>query len=110
MPRRSLAASVCQSSSTTMIAMCCDALFASPMQRSDLPTLPEVRHAIVRAPQEYGGRGCAARMAHEFGEHPETAASRMRWARLLVAEAFDTERAPATTTKVRHLRQPSPAG
>ena len=36
----------------------------------------------------YGGPGCAARVAQAFGEHPETAVTRMRWARAMVAGAF----------------------
>jgi hypothetical protein len=30
-------------------------------------------------------RGCVARMAQEFGDHPDAAATRMRWARQLAA-------------------------
>ena len=29
----------------------------------------------------HGVRGCAAELAREFGDHPELAAARMRWAR-----------------------------
>jgi hypothetical protein len=36
----------------------------------------------------YGGSGCAARVAQAFGEHPEAAVTRMRWARTLVARAI----------------------
>jgi hypothetical protein len=36
---------------------------------------------------QFGTRGCAGRMAQEFGDHPEAAAERMRWIRQLVAEA-----------------------
>ena len=32
-----------------------------------------------------GAAGCAGRVAQEFGDHPETAAVRMRWARTAVA-------------------------
>ena len=35
----------------------------------------------------YGGSGCAARVAQAFGEHPEAAVTRMRWARTMVARA-----------------------
>jgi len=41
--------------------------------------------AITSAIHRFGPRGCAARMAQEFGDHPETAAARMRWARQLAA-------------------------
>jgi hypothetical protein len=57
-----------------------DALFASPLQRSDEPSAPQVRQAIATALAAYGVRGCAARVAQDYGEHPETALTRMRWA------------------------------
>jgi hypothetical protein len=37
--------------------------------------------AISCAVQQLGIRGCVARMAQEFGEYPDTATRRMRWAR-----------------------------
>ena len=36
--------------------------------------------------QQFGIRGCVDRMAQEFGEHPDTAAKRMLWARQLIAQ------------------------
>ena len=65
-----------------------DALFASVLQRSDEPSPGQVRQAIAAAVATYGGPGCAARVAQSFGEHPETAVTRMRWARAMVADAF----------------------
>jgi hypothetical protein len=38
--------------------------------------------------REFGSRGCAARMAQEFGDHPEVAVTRMRWTLLVVDETF----------------------
>ncbi|HEX3190304.1 MAG TPA: hypothetical protein VHS32_35475 [Streptosporangiaceae bacterium] len=64
-----------------------DALFASALQRSDEPSPGQVRRAITAAVAAYGGSGCAARVAQAFGEHPETAITRMRWARTMVARA-----------------------
>jgi len=29
--------------------------------------------------QQFGVRGCVGRMAQELGDHPDTAARRMRW-------------------------------
>jgi hypothetical protein len=74
----------------------CEALFASALQRSDDPTLPEVREAIRRAVHDLGSRGCAASVAQEFGDHPETAVLRMRWARSTVEEAFVVAAGPAS--------------
>lgn len=64
------------------------ALFASPLQRSDEPSARQVRQAIATATGVHGVRGCAARVAQAYGEHPETALTRMRWALTAVASAF----------------------
>ena len=64
-----------------------DALFASPLQRSDEPTPAQVHQAIAAAVAAFGIRGCAARVAQAYGEHPETAVLRMRWARAAVTRA-----------------------
>jgi len=64
----------------------CEALFASALQRSDIVTASTVAAAISEALRQFGPDGCASRMAEEFGEHPETACERMRWARHLVDE------------------------
>jgi len=69
-----------------------DALFASALQRSDRPGPGQVRRAIAGAVARYGHSGCAARVAQAFGEHPETAVTRMRWARTTVADAFGAAR------------------
>jgi len=65
-----------------------DALFASVLQISDAPSAVQVIQAIDAATSALGDLGCAARVAQEFGEHPETAVTRMRWAREEVAFAF----------------------
>jgi hypothetical protein len=77
----------------------CEALFAFGLQCSDEPTAQEVAAAISRAVRELGTRGCAARMAQEFGDHPEAACDRMRWARQVVAGLHAARPAPAT---IRH--------
>ncbi|MGO9190801.1 MAG: hypothetical protein ACLP8X_20410 [Streptosporangiaceae bacterium] len=59
----------------------CLALFASGLQPSDAPTAETVAQAIHRAIRRLGVRGCVARMAQEFGDHPDAAATRMCWAR-----------------------------
>jgi len=64
------------------------ALFASPLQRSGEPSARQVRQAIATAIGVHGVRGCAARVAQAYGEHPETALTRMRWALTAVAGAF----------------------
>jgi NAD(P)-dependent dehydrogenase (short-subunit alcohol dehydrogenase family) len=64
----------------------CEALFASGLQRSDTPDAAMVAEVISHAVRRLGTRGCADRMAQEFGDHPEMAADRMRWVRQLVRE------------------------
>jgi hypothetical protein len=66
-----------------------DALFVSSLQRSDQPSTGQVRQAVAVAVRTFGSRGCAGRVAQEFGEHPELAAARMRWALRLTAGAFE---------------------
>ncbi len=65
-----------------------EALFASPLQRSESPQAQRVREEITRSLRELGWRGCAALMAQEFGDHPEAAAERMRWAREVVEATY----------------------
>jgi hypothetical protein len=58
-----------------------EALFVSALQPSDDPRPDQVAAAVRAGLQRYGGvRGCAAQCAAEFGEHPDTASPRMRWA------------------------------
>ena len=64
------------------------ALFASTLQRSDAPSAGQVRAAAAAALRACGGRGCAEQVAQEFGDHPEAAVARMRWARGVAAEVF----------------------
>ena len=82
---RDLSASALSGSALSTGAARADALFASALQRSDEPSPGQVRRAIAVAVAAYGGSGCAARVAQAFGEHPETAVTRMRWARTMVA-------------------------
>jgi hypothetical protein len=66
----------------------CEALFASGLQRSDLPTAEAVAEVISGTVRQLGIRGCASRMAQEFGDHPEAARDRMRWVLQLAAQVF----------------------
>jgi hypothetical protein len=75
-----------------MNAVRSEALFVSPLQPSDDPSVKQVKQAIARAVRKVGGRGCAERVAQEFGDHPDLAVARMRWARGLVDETFGARR------------------
>jgi hypothetical protein len=76
-------------------ALRAEALFASALQRSDRPSPGQVRKAVAAAIRAYSGRGCAELVAQEFGDHPETAAERMRWARAVASEVFTQTPGPA---------------
>jgi hypothetical protein len=81
----------------------CEALFASGLQRSDTPTTEMVAEVISHTVRQLGTRGCADRMAQEFGDHPEIAADRMRWIRQLVGEVS----APASARRGSRGGRPS---
>jgi hypothetical protein len=65
-------------------ALRADALFASALQRGDDMSPGQIRQAVAVALGAYGAAGRAGRVAQEFGDHPETAAARMCWARAAV--------------------------
>ena len=65
-----------------------DAVFVSGLRRRDEPSAGQVRQAVAAAIRAFGCSGCAGRVAQEFGDHPETAVIRMRWARAVAREAF----------------------
>jgi type IV secretory pathway TrbL component len=66
-----------------------EALFTSDLSATSRPTPAQVDGAIQAAVRKYGGtRGCAAQMAAAFGDYPEMAAPRMRWARAVVESAY----------------------
>lgn len=58
-----------------------ETLFASPVPTGTTLTRTELDAAIAAAIEQFGGvRQCAAEMAAAYGDRPETAAARMRWA------------------------------
>jgi hypothetical protein len=56
-----------------------EALFVSDVQSSERLDSQRIRGAVMRSVRRHGPRGCAALVAHEFGEHPDIAVSRMSW-------------------------------
>jgi hypothetical protein len=72
----------------SLSAVSADALFVSALQRSEGPSTGEVWRAIATAIRAFGSRGCAEQVAQEFGDHPDVAVPRMRWARRTADEAF----------------------
>jgi len=65
------------------------ALFVSNLSASAHPTHAEVATAIRHAMRTHGGtRGCVADVAATYGDYPDLAAPRMRWARNLVESVY----------------------
>src|SRR5690348_15098983 len=87
-------------------AVWADALFASALQRSDNPGAGQVHEAIAAAVRAYGGLACVQRVAQEFGDHPEAAVDRMRWARAVAGELFASPSAPPQQSLPRQARPP----
>lgn len=71
-----------------------EALFVSPLQASDTIDPDTVIDTVDTLLRRHGPAGCAAQMAYEFGDHPDTAVRRMRWARRVVRQIV----APSTAT------------
>lgn len=77
-----------------------EALFASDLQPSERLCADDVRAAITRTILALGELGCAARVAQEFGDHPDCAVARMVWARETVLGGANGHRSrdPHTST------------
>jgi hypothetical protein len=74
--------------STNVEAVRAEALFASTLQSSELPADDKVRATVATTLRRFGIRGCAAQVASEFGDHPETAVVRMSWALAAIRSAY----------------------
>lgn len=86
------------------------ALFVSDVSVADHPTDVEVDAAIQGALRSRGGsRGCAADVAAAYGDHPELAAPRMRWALGIVESRYARSAAASAAAGTRINRLPAPA-
>lgn len=66
-----------------------EALFTSLLATGTQPSRREVATAVANAVRvRRGVRGCAAQMAAAYGERPEAAARRMRWARRVILALY----------------------
>jgi hypothetical protein len=65
-------------------------VFCSPLQPSQCPTAQEVRDAVLRTLRREADplAACAAHVASCYGDDPEGACARMRWARSVVMASF----------------------
>jgi hypothetical protein len=75
---------------TTMLtAGRAEALFTSDIATGSHPGHDVVEQAIRSAVRAHGGvRGCAGDVAAEYGDHPDLAVPRMRWALELVRDLY----------------------
>src|SRR5271154_5696596 len=71
------------------------ALFLSTLQPSASPSHDQIRRAVTTTLRRVGVRGCAAQVAGEFGDHPDTAVARMSWALATVNMVYPV---PSTTS------------
>ena len=78
---------------TLLSAARAEALFTSQLATGSRPVRAVVETAIRVAVRAYGVRGCAGRVAAEYGDHPELAVPRMRWARDVVEQLYLAHRA-----------------
>ena len=65
-----------------------EALFVSTLQCSENPGAEQVRDAVATTLRRLGIKGCAERVAGEFGDHPDCAVPRMTWALATVRASF----------------------
>ncbi|MBG0818533.1 hypothetical protein [Planomonospora sp. ID82291] len=66
-----------------------EALALAPVSASVLLDREDADAVISQAIVLHGGEeGCAAALAQEFGEHPELAVQRMRWASAIVGRLY----------------------
>jgi len=84
----------------TFEAVRAEALFASALQPSGSPSPDQVRRAVTTTLRQLGSTGCAAQADGEFGDHPDTAVARMRWALATVRMVYP----PPSMTPVPSLR------
>ena len=74
-----------------------EALFVSDLQPSESPSAGTIEAAVTRMILEHGSDGCAAVVAVEFGDHPETAVPRMCWVRAALTAIAEVTAVPQFT-------------
>lgn len=72
------------------VADLAELVFCSPLQPSQHPSAQAVRDAVLHSLRLGSDplAACAAHVASCYGDYPEVACARMRWARSVVLEAF----------------------
>jgi hypothetical protein len=79
---------------STVQDLAAEALFVSYLQPSEYPTRGAIEEAVTAMILRYGSDGCAAGVATEFGDHPESAVRRMAWVRAELNNAMAEPRRP----------------
>ena len=72
-----------------------EALFVSCLQPSECPNRNAVEQAVTAMILLHGSDGCAAEVALECGDHPETAVRRMHWVHAELTGEVAARGAPA---------------
>jgi hypothetical protein len=84
--------------SNRLVVARAEALFVSDISAWSNPTKAAVTAAIRDAIRSQAGvRGCAGQVGAAYGEHPEIAAARMRWARRLIEAIYLPASGPSPT-------------
>lgn len=82
---------VAASSEIDPLAARASALFVSDLSARCDHSRAEIATAITRGIRSHGGvRGCVGEVAAAYGEHPETAVPRMRWARSAIEHTYSS--------------------
>lgn len=84
-------------SAESLAAVRAEALFVSDVRRTDPLTADLVRAAVRRSVRRYGCQGCSAKVAEEFGDHPEVAAPRMSWVLSTLRAVYPDSQVPSVT-------------
>jgi hypothetical protein len=79
---------------STVQDLAAEALFVSYLQPSEHPSRGAIEEAVTAMILRYGSDGCAAALAAEFGDHPESAVRRMAWVRAELSDAMAEPRRP----------------
>jgi hypothetical protein len=64
---------------STVRELAAEALFVSDLQPSECPSRRILEDTVTAMILRYGSDGCAAGVAVEYGDHPDTAVARMTW-------------------------------
>lgn len=82
---------------TILTAARAEALFTSRLPTGSNPPYAVAEEAIRLAVRAHGGvRGCAADVALEYGDYPEVAVPRMRWARHVIEQLYEARQTGAS--------------